>query len=86
MPPAPRPTTTPRPATGSPRSAALLTQTETYDASGNQTGDGTVTYAYDARGRMSSAIAGGVTTSYADQRLRRAHPEDRQRRAEWRGQ
>jgi RHS repeat-associated protein len=36
-----------------------------YDASGNLTGDGTVAYGYDARGRMSSATAAGVTTSYA---------------------
>jgi RHS repeat-associated protein len=45
--------------------SGLTTQTETYDASGNLTGDGTVTYGYDARGRMSSATAAGVTTSYA---------------------
>jgi RHS repeat-associated protein len=45
--------------------SGLTAQTETYDASGNQTGNGTVTYDYDARGRMSSAIVGGVTTSYA---------------------
>jgi RHS repeat-associated protein len=45
--------------------SGLTTQTETYDASGNQIGNGTITYDYDARGRMSSSIAGGVTTSYA---------------------
>jgi YD repeat-containing protein len=43
--------------------SGLTTQIETYDASGNQTSDGTVTYGYDARGRMISAA--GVTTSYA---------------------
>jgi YD repeat-containing protein len=45
--------------------SGLTTQTETYDASGNLTGDGTVAYGYDARGRMSSATAAGVTTNYA---------------------
>jgi YD repeat-containing protein len=45
--------------------SGLTTQTETYDASGNQIGNGTATYAYDARGRMSSVLAGSVTTSYA---------------------
>jgi RHS repeat-associated protein len=45
--------------------SGLTTQTEPYDASGNQIGDATITYDYDARGRMSSAITGGVTTSYA---------------------
>jgi RHS repeat-associated protein len=45
--------------------SGLTTQTESYDASGNQIGNGIDTYAYDARGRMSSSIAAGVTTSYA---------------------
>ncbi len=45
--------------------SGLTTQTEAYDASGNLTGDGTVAYGYDARGRMSSATAAGVITSYA---------------------
>jgi RHS repeat-associated protein len=45
--------------------SGLTTQTETYDASGNQTGDGTTAYDYDERGRMVSATAAGVTTSYA---------------------
>jgi hypothetical protein len=38
---------------------------EAYDASGNQIGNGIDTYAYDARGRMSSAVTAGITTSYA---------------------
>lgn len=45
--------------------SGLTTQTESYDAAGNQIGDGTIIYVYDARGRMSSATAAGVTTSYA---------------------
>jgi RHS repeat-associated protein len=45
--------------------SGLTTQTESYDASGNQIGNGIDTYDYDARGRMSSALAAGVTTSYA---------------------
>jgi RHS repeat-associated protein len=45
--------------------SGLIAQTESYDASGNQIGNGTDTYDYDARGRMSSAAAVGVTTSYA---------------------
>jgi YD repeat-containing protein len=43
--------------------SGLTTQTESYDASGNQTGNGTVTYAYDARGRMSSASTGGINAN-----------------------
>ena len=45
--------------------SGLTAQTESYDASGNQIGNGIDTYDYDARDRMSSAVAGGVTTSYA---------------------
>jgi RHS repeat-associated protein len=45
--------------------SGLTTRTESYDASGNQIGDGTITYSYDARGRMIAATVGGVTTSYA---------------------
>jgi YD repeat-containing protein len=56
--------------------SGLTTQTETYDASGNQIVDGTITYDYDARDRMISAITVGVTTSYAingfGERIRKA--------------
>jgi RHS repeat-associated protein len=45
--------------------SGLTTQTESYDASGNQTGNGTTTFDFDARGRMNSSIAARVTTSYA---------------------
>src|SRR4029079_6847776 len=40
------------------------TRTYSYDASGNTTGDGTLTFAYRDNGRMSSVTSGGVTTSY----------------------
>jgi RHS repeat-associated protein len=45
--------------------SGLTTQTETYDASGNQISTGAVTFDYDARGHMSSAIVDGISTSYA---------------------
>ena len=45
--------------------SGLIAQTDSYDASGDLLTDGTVTYAYDARGRMASAKAAGVTTDYA---------------------
>ncbi|MBF0474981.1 MAG: RHS repeat protein [Deltaproteobacteria bacterium] len=41
------------------------TQTYTYDAAGNLTGDGTFTYGYDARGRLVQVTAGSSATSYA---------------------
>jgi RHS repeat-associated protein len=41
-----------------------VTQTESYDTSGNQTGDGTNAWAYNARGRMSTVTASSVTTTY----------------------
>jgi RHS repeat-associated protein len=36
----------------------------TYDKAGNLTGDGTISYTYDANGRMETASAFGVTTRY----------------------
>jgi RHS repeat-associated protein len=36
---------------------------QTYDANGNLTSDGSNTYVYDAENRMTSATVGGVTTS-----------------------
>ena len=38
--------------------------TNSYDAAGNQTGDGTTTYSYSARGRLASVTKAGTTTSY----------------------
>lgn len=47
-----------------------------YDAAGNVIGDGTSTFTYSDRGRMSTASKAGVTTSYfyngAGQRVRKA--------------
>ncbi|QNA87722.1 RHS repeat protein [Massilia sp. Dwa41.01b] len=39
-------------------------KTNTHDLAGNLTNDGTIVYAYSARGRMSSATIGAVKTSY----------------------
>jgi RHS repeat-associated protein len=39
-------------------------RTHTYDAAGNLTHDGIVSYRYDAQGRMQSATTPGVTTHY----------------------
>lgn len=36
----------------------------TYDAAGNLTSDGTIRYSYGVGGRLESAVAGGITTSY----------------------
>lgn len=44
--------------------SGYVAETLTYDAAGNETGDGTNTYAYNARGRMSSVTVGSVTTTY----------------------
>jgi RHS repeat-associated protein len=41
-----------------------LTKSYTYDNAGNTTSDGTVTYTYNAMGRMISATKAGVTTTY----------------------
>ncbi|MEF9406866.1 RHS repeat-associated core domain-containing protein, partial [Ralstonia solanacearum species complex bacterium KE055] len=38
--------------------------TNSYDAAGNQTGDGTTTYSYSDRGRLASVTKNGTTTSY----------------------
>uniref|UniRef100_A0A0S4X0V5 Rhs-related protein n=1 Tax=Ralstonia solanacearum TaxID=305 RepID=A0A0S4X0V5_RALSL len=38
--------------------------TNSYDAAGNQTGDGTTTYSYSDRGRLASVSKNGTTTSY----------------------
>lgn len=35
-----------------------------YDAAGNLTSDGTIQYSYSVSGRLASAVAGGITTSY----------------------
>ncbi|MRV75348.1 type IV secretion protein Rhs [Duganella sp. FT92W] len=39
-------------------------RSNSYDASGNLTGDGTQTYVYNDAGRMASATRAGVTTNY----------------------
>jgi RHS repeat-associated protein len=41
-----------------------LVMTNTYDNAGNLTNDGTRSFVYDGRGRMTSATAGGTTTGY----------------------
>ena len=41
-----------------------VNNTQTYTASGSLSSDGTVTYAYSARGRMSSSTTGAQTTTY----------------------
>ncbi|MBL8519749.1 MAG: hypothetical protein JNK75_03675 [Betaproteobacteria bacterium] len=41
-----------------------LVLTNTYDNAGNLTNDGTRTFVYDSRGRMTSATTAGTTTSY----------------------
>ncbi|WP_275761197.1 RHS repeat domain-containing protein [Ralstonia pseudosolanacearum] len=38
--------------------------TNSYDAAGNQTGDGSTTYSYSDRGRLASVTKHGITTSY----------------------
>jgi len=44
--------------------SGLMSRTNSYDANGSLTGDGTRSYGYDARGRLSSSTVGGVTTTY----------------------
>jgi RHS repeat-associated protein len=44
--------------------SGFVSQTLSYDSAGNETGDGTNTYAYNARGRMSSVTVGGTATNY----------------------
>ena len=44
--------------------SGYVAETLSYDAAGNETGDGTNTYAYNARGRMSTVTASSVTTTY----------------------
>jgi YD repeat-containing protein len=39
-------------------------KTNTYDAAGNLTGDGTVSYTYGVNGRMETSSAAGITTRY----------------------
>jgi len=39
-------------------------QSLSYDTNGSQTGDGSNTYAYDVRGRLSSAVTAAGTTTY----------------------
>jgi len=50
----------------------------THDAAGNLISDGTNTFLYDARGRMSQVTSGGVTTQYAvngiGQRINKSGP------------
>ena len=50
----------------------------TYDAAGNIKGDGTASFTYDARGRMSQATRSGNTTTYAHnargERVRKSGP------------
>jgi len=41
-----------------------LSKTYSYDSAGNTTSDGTITYGYNAAGRMTSATKAGVTTTY----------------------
>jgi RHS repeat-associated protein len=41
------------------------TTTYIYDASGNQTSDGTITYGYNAQGRRTTATAANLNASYA---------------------
>ncbi len=45
-------------------STGASTQSYTYDAAGNLTGDGARTYGYDARGRLARVTTGGVVTAY----------------------
>jgi RHS repeat-associated protein len=44
--------------------SGYVAETLSYDAAGNETGDGTNTYAYNARGRMSTVTVGSTTTTY----------------------
>lgn len=52
--------------------SGFVSQSFTYDANGNMTGDGTNTWTYDQRGRMATNVVGAVTTTYSvnDQGLR----------------
>jgi RHS repeat-associated protein len=56
----------------------LINKTYAYDAAGNLSGDGTVTYTYSSRGRMSSSKVGTRTVTYVyngiGQRMRKAGP------------
>ncbi len=45
--------------------SGFVTQSFTYDANGNMTGDGTNTWTYDQRGRMATNVVGAVTTTYS---------------------
>jgi RHS repeat-associated protein len=42
-----------------------ISRTNTHDAAGNLTATGTQTYGYDDRGRLKTALANGVTTTYS---------------------
>jgi RHS repeat-associated protein len=44
--------------------SGLTSTSYSYDSAGNLTGDGSHSWAYDARNRMASVTVGGVTTSY----------------------
>ncbi|NUU73708.1 RHS repeat protein, partial [Ralstonia solanacearum] len=45
-------------------STGPTTTTNSYDAAGSLTSDGTVTYSYSDRGRLASVTKNGTTTSY----------------------
>ncbi|GAB2874618.1 hypothetical protein GCM10027277_49810 [Pseudoduganella ginsengisoli] len=45
-------------------SGPVPAKSNAFDAAGNLTGDGTVSYTYSERGRMKTSVYGGVTTSY----------------------
>jgi RHS repeat-associated protein len=44
--------------------SGYVSETLSYDAAGNETGDGTNTWAYNARGRMATVTVGSTTTTY----------------------
>ncbi|MHA6897262.1 RHS repeat-associated core domain-containing protein [Ralstonia pseudosolanacearum] len=45
-------------------SSGPMATTNSYDAAGNQTGDGTTTYSYSDRDRLANVTKAGVSTSY----------------------
>lgn len=54
--------------TGNNRLASVtgsVSRTNTYDATGNLTSNGSHTYTYNDRGRLTQALAGGLTTTYS---------------------